>query len=191
MSSGSQGSVLQALNLPLPVLQYAIIPNSSYDMLTWASGTPVLKTQKLSGNGLQTNNLYQVLGSVLILSMRAEVTTVTDSTTLTGVKFEIWDGALATDICLAVDGSGVVEGATFYRQFPATSALVLANPTTGLVAEAGPTRIMFAPFAAIQKTGGVATYIRITYTGDANTDVDIIAALRFFPMSTDGFLTAV
>lgn len=188
MSSGSEGSTLLALNRTLPV---SVLGDSAYDTFQWASGRLVTKTQNLTGAGAQTDNLFQVTGSVLFYALFAEVTAVGDSTTLTGVKFETWDGTAALDLSDVIVGSGAVDGALFIREAVLGTALVFINPTAAKVTDPATTKIMFTPSIITQKTGGVATYIRIAYTGDVNTDVDILASIRYMPLTSDGAVVAV
>jgi hypothetical protein len=187
---GFKGHLKSDSNVAVPATG-SVAANTLADMLEYSVGRSVTKlAHKLDGNGAQADNIFQVTGVVRVNYLAFTVVTATDSTTLSGMKFEVDDGTAQTDITAAVDGSGCVAGALFYKRDLLASALGFVNPTAGAVGEPGGDKKMMEPFFALQKTGAVNTYIRLAFTGDANTDVDVNFESRFTPVSTDGNLVS-
>lgn len=158
--------------------------------LYFAGGRSVFKDVKLSGNGAQTTNLFTLTGQNRVLDIYFIVSTATNSTTLTNVKFELDDGGAQDDITDTVACSGAVAGATGHKNRDSTNPLVFTNPTVGVIDDPPFMKEQYE-FLALQKTGGVTTYIRLSYTGDANTDVDIRAVVRYQPLDENCIIEAV
>ena len=184
------GAVQEALNLEQPAYS-AQGHNSPNRILVDCGGIYVHKSLTLAGNGAQLNNAFQLTGMVRCIELMAHCSEATDSTTLTLFKFELWDGTNAIPITDTVDASGIVAGGMIYKRGLAAVAAVLINPVTCLVSEAAANKISFEPFFATQKTGGVDTFIRLSYTGDANTDVDVMVSLRYIPHTDASIVEAV
>lgn len=166
-----------------------VLNDSPAHLLQLTAGRHAEKTHTIDGNGAQNDNLYQITGTVLIKFILFHTTTVTDSTTFSGVKFELWDGTAATDITGTVDGSGCTAGAFFYKRDLATSALRYLDSSAGVVEEAAANKISFEPFMLVQKNA-TNTYIRLAFTGDGSTDIDAAFVLHWVPM-TDGATVVV
>lgn len=158
--------------------------NSPYHKLIDTAGVHVDKNLTLNNDGPTTVNVFKITGTVVVLHLFSTCTRVGDSTTLSGVKFELDDGTDQSDITAAVNASGAVEGAQIQKTASASGAAEFINPTTGVVTDAG-SKILFEPFELTQKTGGVNTFVRLAYTGDANTDVDCHFELHFVPFGHD------
>jgi len=180
----------EALNKAI-VANASVIEGSPYHSFNHLSGYHVEKDITLDGNGAQTDNLFTVVGIVRIFDLYAYVTEATDSTTLSNVKFETDDGGAQTDLTTTVDGSGAVVGATFIKEKTSTNALTFVNPTAGTILDPVTDKKTFQEVWVFEKTGGVTTYIRISFTGDANTDVDITAAVHYEPITANSLITAV
>jgi hypothetical protein len=148
-----------------------ISDNSAFHRLNDIAGVHVTKNLTLNGNGATTANIFTVTGSVLIRFLYAYCTEADDTTTLTNTKFELDDGTAQSDITGVVNASGAVVGAMLIKTATAAGALELVNPSAGVVTDAG-AKNLFEPFLLTQKTGGVTTYIRVSYTGDATADSD-------------------
>lgn len=146
-----------------------------------AGGISVSKSLTLSGNGAQTDNLFTVTGAVRVLSIYFVVTEATDSTVLTLVKFETDDGAAQADITDTENFSGTVAGSIGYKTAVFATALDKLDATNGAVAEIAVNKVNYE-YLMVQKTGGVTTYIRLSYTGDAATDVDVTVVVRYQPL---------
>ncbi len=158
--------------------------------LMHAGGRVVHKSVTLAGNGGQTDNLFTVTGPNRVLSILLVVTEATDSTTLSNVKFETDDGAAQDDITGTVNMSGCVAGAIAYRKAVSGTALAYLNAAAGGIDEAATNKVNFE-FNIVQKTGGVATYIRLSYTGDATTDVDVDVHVRYQPEADESNIEPV
>lgn len=180
-------AVINVLNRALPD---SVALNSPNYLLRTRGGITISKTLNLSGNGAQNDNVFQVAGCDECFEILFHVVTATNATTLSGLKFELWDGTAATDITGAVDASGVVAGAMVYKRGLLAQAAVLINADVGRVAEAAANKISFEPFFLMQKTG-VNTYVRIAYTGDADTDVDVLVDIRYRPHYSGANIVAV
>jgi hypothetical protein len=195
MPTSSVGAVLQAMNTVYPVV--ADIEHQSPNH-SWihAGGRHVENAlHKIDGNGAQLDNLFTVVGTVRLLSLRGFAITVTDSTTFSNVKFEVDDGAAQSDLCTIVNASGVVAGGMLLKQDVTTAALTFLNANTHQVQDPlgggpPPLSIISAPAVIMQKLA-TTTYIRISFTGDANTDIDMDFELEYEPLSDDGVIASV
>ena len=188
--TSSQAAVIQAMSVETPG-DDLLDENSAYHMLTDLDGRHVSKSLTLNGNGATTTNLFQVTETCRVIRLFCYCTEATDSTTLSNFKFELWDGTAALDITSTVNASGAVAGASLVKELVKTSALIFLNPTTGLVDEPSANKKTFEPFFAVQKTGGIATYIRVSYTGDATSDTDWTFELHFVPFGEVAKIEAV
>jgi hypothetical protein len=155
------------------------------------NGRQVRKSIKLQGDGATTLDLFSVTGSVNIISLCMVATTVTDATTLQLVKFETDDETAQVALTGAVLSSGIVEGAIWCKDNAAAQPLVLDDPTAALVSEPLAGEHMFYPARVVQKTGGVTTVIRVSFTGDANTDVDVIVTIEYKALAPNSGIQAV
>lgn len=164
--------------------------NSPYHHLNDMAGIHRDKTLTLDNDGSTTVNLFKITGTVLIKHLFGTCTRVGDSTVLSGVKFELDDGTAQSDITAAVNASSAVVGAQIQKIATASGAAEFINPTTAIVTDAG-SKILFEPFELTQKTGGINTYVRLAYTGNANTDIDWHFELHFVPFGHDAMAEAV
>lgn len=164
--------------------------NSAYHRLNDTAGIHVDKTLTLTNDGPTTVNLFQVTGTVLITHLFATCIRVGNSTTLSGFKFELDDGTAQSDITAAANASGAVVGAQVQKTANAAGAAEFINPTTGIVTDAG-AKILFEEFELTQKTGGVNTFVRLAYTGDASSDTDWFFELHYVPFGDNANVEAV
>lgn len=123
-----------------------------------------------TGNGGTTENVFTFEGSVRIIALYGLCAAVVDSTTFSGVKFEVDDGTVQADLSTTVNCSGIVAGGLVLKENDITSPLVFSNPTAVTVLSAS-NRLIYHPVVIQQKTGDVTSYIRVSYTGDAATDI--------------------
>ncbi len=187
-SAETSTAVGTSLNTAMPATLTASSPNCS---LAWAGGKCVAKVTALNpGVGAQTENLFTVSAPAHILAIWGVVGTVTDSTTFSNVKFELDDGAAQDDICTAVDGSGCVEGAVFARDNKSNQALEFIDAAAASVTDPALTDAFFNPFVIVPKTSGT-TYIRLSYTADAATDLSVTWMVRYGPLTSSSLVAAV
>ena len=158
--------------------------------LVAGGGISAHKSVQLTGNGANTENLFQVTDQVRVMQLYLVVTAVGDSTTFSNVKFETDDGTAQSNISAVVDCSGAVAGASVRKTGAFAAALVFLNAAAGGVAESAFNKANFE-FDMVQKTGDVATYIRLSYTGDATTDVTVSAVCFYEPLYSTSKLEAV
>jgi hypothetical protein len=190
MPSTHLGSLVQALSIAPPP-DSLLDENSAHHRLGDTAGIHVSKTLTLNGNGATTTNLFQVTGSCNVGYLFAFCTEATDSTTLSNVKFELDDGTAQSDITSTVNASGAVAGAVLFKEALVGSPLTFINPTAGVVTEPAANKKLFEPFMLTQKTGGVATYVRVSYTGDATSDTDWEFEMHYVPLGENASIVAV
>lgn len=164
--------------------------NSPFDMLARGEGTQVSKTNVCDGNGAQTDNLFTVTGQVKVLAIWAEITQVTNGTTLSSNYLDLYDGAASveiTDSDASLDLSGATEVGGVIIKNGASASVALANQR---VNAGGVSDTLAAPFYCWKKTGQT-TYIRHCFTGDADTSVAMTWYVRYIKLTSDGAVSAV
>lgn len=176
-------AVTEALSIDSPV-NGELTQNSLHHRAAHIAGKHVVKALKLDVNGAANVDIFTVTGVVRVLSIEAYATTVTDSTTLSGFKFELWDGTSALDITGAVNASGIVIGGFIFKEGLAAAPAELINPTVGIVQDAASDKKSYQPFWLAAKAGA-GTTIRVAYTGDATTDVDMEFEVHYVPVADD------
>jgi len=158
--------------------------------LVHAGGISTPKSVTLTGNGPNTENLFTVTDQVRVMAIYLLFGTVADSTTFSNVKFETDDGAAQDAITAVVDCSGAVAGAIAYRKAASGTALAFLNAAAAGIDEAATNKVNF-DFVVAQKTGATTSYIRLSYTGDANTDLAVTAVCRWQPLCSSAKVEAV
>ena len=160
--------------------------------LTAAGGRTKQKTVQLTTSGAATENLFLLTGCVRTMQIYGCCTAVGDSTTFSDVKFQIYDGvaAVAVDMCAVVDASGLGVGDILVKTQDDGTALTYLDVSVGEVYVEGSTDKK-ALAEGIASANGGATYLRVSYTGDATTDVTIAFAIRYQPMTPTASFTAV
>jgi len=155
-----------------------------------SGGIPVLKAgHVLNGEGAQADNLFAFTSGVRLLEISLRVTAVGDATTLSGVKFAIYDGTNTVDITAAVDMSGTVVGSKALKTAAAGTALKHDKADQCRVTESAFNKPFVEPF--INAKAGVTNYIQIIFTGDAATNVTVEACCKYAPIYDDSSLVAV
>lgn len=182
-SKSHVGAVTEAMSIAPPT-DVVLDENSAHHRLGDLSGIHVAKSLKLNVNGAANVDLFTVTGVVRILFLEALCTAVADSTTLTLFKFELWDGTAAVDITAAVNASGILVDAVIFKEGLVGVPAVLINPTVGIVRDAPDNKLSFEPFWVAKKAGAVTT-IRVSYTGDISTDVDMDFEVHYVPVAED------
>ena len=163
--------------------------DSVHDYLEHAAGEPVSKTLAIAGDGATSLNCFLLTGTVRVLQLWMDVTAVTNSTDFAVAQFDLFPtGGTAIDITGAVDGSGCLAGSMFMKIAAAATALKFVDNTLGAVTESA-TNKPFYPFVITKKTGAV-TNVRLTFNGDADTDITATVYARYHKLSYDGALAA-
>ena len=157
--------------------------------LIHAGGIGVAKTLTIDGSGAQLDNLYTVTGSVRILSISGCLSTVTDSTTFSSVKLDVYDGAVASDLTDAVNASGAVTGALLYKNSALANPLAFVNADQVRVSEAA-TNKAFYPAVVVAKSGAT-TYLRLSFTGDGATNIISEFTVVYEPLCSDSEILAL
>ncbi len=156
--------------------------NSLFALSLRDSNHIVTKTITLNiNNGTQSLNCFQVVGTVRIARLYAEITDATTLTNCTAAFFELDDGAAQQAITLN-NGvlSGMAVGTFVAKTATAGNTMSIANNATGVVIEPVADKRAFNRFFITQKIG-VNTYIRFTYTSTdtpANAQIKVWAEYR-------------
>ena len=139
----------------------------------------LVKQLRLSGNGAQNLNCFDLNGTVIIDSLFLKVRSVVDSTTLQGAYFDADDGAVQVPITAApgTDLSGITDGSLVSRIGGPANALDYnkADQIRGDSLSSAPMLInskLLAP--------GQTDKIRFNFTGDANTDVQVEVYMKCY-----------
>ena len=151
--------------------------DSIHDYFHKGIGESVVKEITLAGNaGAESVNIFQLTGSVDILSIYAFISDATTLANLTGGHLELWDSTAAVDITKN-DGvlSGMGVGTLLVKNAAASTTIGIANNAVGALTEGASLSKAFAPFFITQKTGA-NTYVRWTYT---TSDAPIVAKLEW------------
>jgi hypothetical protein len=177
------------------VIQEPIACSTRDCSLVHSGGLTKYKNVTLTGNGASTENLFTVTEAVRVMAIYFVVGTVgaggaggTNAFSL--VKFETDDAGAQDDITNTVDCSGAVAGALAYRKAVSGTALAFLNAASCGIDESATNKVNFE-FQVVQKTAGVNSYVRLSYTGDADTDVEITAYIRYQPLTEDASIDAV
>lgn len=168
-----------------------VLSNSLYATTRKQGGEIVTKTLTCDGNGAQTDNIFQITGTVRVIELYGVCTEATDSTTLSATSFTLYDGTNTEDVTESSTGtdlSGI--GVDGFVAKTATAGTALTFHDNSQVRITGSANRVFTPFATTQKAS-TNTYIRFNFTGDANTDTDIKFYVRYAPISEDGAIAAV
>jgi len=144
--------------------------------------------QTIGGAG--STNLYQVTGIVKVHYIYGIVEVVIDAD-VTGAFLELDDAGATVDLTLAAgpDISAAPVGSYLGKLNIATSALGYVTSATANISEQALSGIL-GQVVVIQKTGGVATYIRMTNAGAGATG-KIHWYCKWEKMSRDATLVAV
>jgi len=158
-------------------------------------GLTVYKELTLTNNGAVDVNCFTVEGMVKVSWILLLCTAQNEgggNTTFDAVNFNLWDGTAGDDITLAagVDASGITVGGVILKTNTKANAATFANGDQGRVTE-GAVGEALMPFFCQQEGAGATTYIRLGYTGDATTDLEVIVVLKYNPLYLTGVITPV
>ena len=169
--------------------------NTPKNSMVQAGGLVVSKDLNHVGNGATTDNLFIVAnGPVQLLGLWGIVTALgggglgTDDT-LNSLKIEIFPGPV--DVTLAnSDLTGNAQVGTLILKDAEDSVKMDVFQSDAAAYHEGPNTKVFQQGIIVPQSGST-TYIRASYTGDANTDVTIDWHVRYVPMQDDAVVTAV
>ena len=150
----------------------------------------VRKDVALSGIGAQTEDIFKYTGSLLIKEIYAVITDATDTTTLSNFRFQQHDGTNTDPLCAAVDASGMTAGSIIIKSANIAGALVALNSDEIRSAQGGSAAV-FYEILVNGKTGDVDNTIRLTYTGDSDTDAVCDIYMTYVPLSADASVAVV
>ena len=142
-------------------------------------------------SGAASQNLYQVTGIVKVYYIYGIVDVVL-AADVTDAYLEVDDAGAQTVLTLvagAPDISAAPVGSYIVKSGLAGDILQYAPSTTSNVSEVIRATV-FSEFVVVQKTGGVATYIRLAYSGAGATG-KIHWYCKWEKMSRDANLVAV
>lgn len=155
----------------------------------------VNKTITLTGNGAIIESIFSLIGIVRIHEIYGVVTEAVDSTTLQKVGLILYETTPTTveitDIGTGVDCSGTDVGSLLIRTavVGSTSALTYKKAdvcsSIELMYEGGGYGLV------VVQRNGVTTNIKVSFTGDVNTDVDIQWFIKYTPLSSGSKIIAV
>jgi hypothetical protein len=182
------GAVGAVFNTAIPTVG-SVVAASPNELLTQGGRRRAEKSWTLDGVGAQIDDVFVITGVVLIHQLMMVVTEATDSTTLTGVQFEIFDQVAPQVLDAGVAGSTCVAGTVFFKGDVTANPLMRIDPTAAFFGEGAQGQLLCQEFVAVKQNAAV-TEVRLNFTGDANTDVDVTVVAIYTPISADGALTA-
>jgi len=149
--------------------------DSTHEKLDHIGGTRTAKVITLSAsNTTASENIFQITGTVEILSIHGGVADATTLVNCTAAHLEMYDGTATSDITRNQgELSGVSVGTFINKNATAANDFVVCDPVAGVFSEPASGNKSFAPFTITQKTG-TDTFIRFTYT---TTDAPINAQI--------------
>jgi len=156
-----------------------------------AGGLLIYNQKQHTGSGASTDNLFLVTGKIRIMEIYGAIGAVGNNTTFSGVHLEAF-GTGATDMSKnTLDLSEVAAvGQELIKDNNLAAELVLITNDDVNYVESATDKKLFEE-GILTALAGTSSYIRLAYTGDADTDVTITWYIRYSPMTDDGLLTAV
>lgn len=192
MPSSSKSTVLSGFNTTIS--DTGKEENSLHDHVERIGGHIVTKVHTLDGTGAQSDNLFLVTGSVEVIAIWGEVTSITNNSVCDVCSWVFNDGSdtAITESSFGADLGGLTIGSMIFKDTTAGSSLTYADTITGNFNDGGGSGYFttFCPFRLTAKNG-TSCYIKFKFTGDASTNYQITHSLRFNPLSSDGSVTAV
>ena len=133
-----------------------------------SGGDMAVNMVTLNKTGAQKEAVFQFMGLIKIESLAIQAMIVNNSTTFSGVKLVIEDDAQGIDLCAATDLSGVQSGDAIMKTGAADAPLT--------VMPGGQVRLSESKLQGCwikAKPGMEPSKIKIAYTGDGATDVQL------------------
>jgi hypothetical protein len=157
--------------------------DSIHDYFHASVGEPVTTEITLAASGgAESINMFQLTGTVEVVSIHGFVSEATTLANLTGGSLQLWDSTAAIQITKN-DGvlSGMGVGTLLVKNAVAANTIAIADNAVGALTEGASLAKAFAPFFITQKLGA-DTYIRWTYTtSDTPIDAKIFWHIKFRP----------
>lgn len=173
------------------VAQGAVLRDDN-DVPVQGTGLTLSNSKTLVGSGTTVNvPVFHVTGSVLVLSLWGNVTTLLGNNT--AAYWRLNDQTAQSDITLSTGTtlSAAPVGSIIVKKGVAATALTLLSASQERVSE--PTTLetlYFSPFVAVQKTAGVTTDIEFTYTtSDTPTTGVINFYVQYIPLGSGSKIT--
>jgi len=153
-----------------------------------STGFWIKNAKKCTGNGDTKISLFTVIGAVRIHEIVGTITTVTNATTFQKVGIILYEATPTTveltDITTGVDCSSTVAGSLLIRT-GVTGATMALEHLKADICRVTETKFDGGNYGlVVLPRAGVATNIQVEFTGDANTDVDILWGIRYTPLTT-------
>lgn len=167
--------------------------NTPEGALIRTGGKQTTKLITLSANNTSDSvNVFELTGSVEVLSLHGEVTDATTLNNCTAVYFDLWDGTVSVPLSKVTGAalSGCAVGSFFIRDSDSSTELSVLNNNQARVKEAATGTRLRSNFIITQKAS-TTTYIRFRYT---TTDTPINAQITIGITYADidgGEITAV
>lgn len=158
------------------------------------TGLTVSNSKTLAGTGTVVVPVFHVIGTVQVLALWGNVTTVLGSNN-TAAYWRLNDQTAQVNITASSGTtiSAAAVGSTIVKVGLAAAALTFINSSAGRVTE--PTTLetmVFSPFLATQKTGGVTTDIEFVYTTTDNPTSGVINFyVQYIPIGSGSRITTI
>ena len=155
--------------------------DSVHDYFHKGIGESISKTITLGASGTTASvNVFQLTGTVEIVSLHGYIKTATTLTNCTASSFDLYDGTNTVQIT-KTDGvlSGFAVGTFFLKNAALGVTMAVADNSQARLTEGASLSKSFAPFFITQKTA-TGTYVRFTYTtSDAPIAATLLIHARF------------
>ena len=165
-------------------------PNSSACSQQTSGGKTISDADHvINGVGAQADNLFKFTSGVHIQEITGSVTAVVDSTTLTGVKFVMFDGTNTVNITDAVNMSACIVGDKLFKTLSKAEPIKYLKADQCRIEESSFNKPMVE--SIINAKHGVDNYIQVVFTGDASTDVTMDFCVKYAPIYRDASVVAI
>jgi len=147
----------------------------------------------VTGTGAVALNIFKVIGSVWIISQSAVICEITTLANLTDMHADLWDGTHSELLTKATtaDLSGRPVGTMFTRDKVATEPYSIVGSTQCGILETASSKRIGLPFAAVQKTADIDTFMRLRFnTTDAPVDFKLNVHFIWTPVDGGSLVLA-
>lgn len=157
-------------------------------------GLSVFSPTPLTGTGAAiATPIFSVTGTVMVNALYGVVTTVLGNCTAASWRL---NDQTATTVITAASGTaltGAAVGSIVAKKLLSAQPLIKLDAAAGVVAEPASADLMiFSPFLAVQKTGGIETDIEFLFTTSDNPATGAITFYcNFIPLTPDANVIAL